>query len=51
MIFDLSSGPDGISGQKAASLSLMKQNGFSVPDGFYIDGSACRDFLESYGLR
>ena len=51
MIFDLSSELNGISGQTAASLSRLKQNGFRVPDGFYIDGTACLEWLENCGLR
>jgi pyruvate,water dikinase len=51
MIIDLSSGPEDISGQKATSLALLKENGFCVPDGFYITGDSCLDWLEGYGLR
>ncbi|UJX43195.1 pyruvate, phosphate dikinase [Desulfovibrio sp. JY] len=37
-------------GGKAASLSLLKQNGFPVPDGFAVTARACRDFLREAGL-
>ncbi|MFA5658617.1 MAG: PEP/pyruvate-binding domain-containing protein, partial [Oscillospiraceae bacterium] len=38
-------------GNKAASLSYMKKNGFNVPDGFVLDRMAFSDTIEQNGLK
>ncbi len=38
-------------GGKAAGLSLLRRNGFPVPDGFAVTVRACREFLRETGLE
>ena len=48
---DISANDIGICGPKAHTLSILKKNGFSVPDGMCITTEAYKEYIKKTGLE